>query len=208
MSEGAEGTSDRTACIHCDLVLVLGRLAEGERATCPRCGHMVASRTENGMQRALAFALAAVVLLVMANAFPFLAIQASGLESVMTIPEAAVQIHRDGYLAMAVIVMAVIVVVPAVMLGLLLLLVGSLVRRRNRPWLVPVGRLFFWLTPWSMVEVFVIAVIVSLVKIGHMATVVFGFSFFSYVAFAVCFIAALSSLDRLEVWEEIEALRS
>jgi paraquat-inducible protein A len=55
-----------------------------------------------------------------------------------------------------------------------------------------------------MVEVFVIGVIVSLVKIGHMATVVLGLSFWSYVAFSVCFTAAMASLDRLEVWREIE----
>jgi paraquat-inducible protein A len=56
-----------------------------------------------------------------------------------------------------------------------------------------------------MVEVFVIGVLVSLVKIGAMATVVLGISFWAYVGFAVCFTASLSSLDRLQMWREIEA---
>jgi paraquat-inducible protein A len=55
-----------------------------------------------------------------------------------------------------------------------------------------------------MVEVFIIGVIVSLVKIGHMAHVILGASFWSYVGFAICFTAALSGLDRLSVWREIE----
>jgi paraquat-inducible protein A len=59
-----------------------------------------------------------------------------------------------------------------------------------------------------MVEVFVIGVIVSLVKIHHMATVVVGLSFWAYVGFSLCFAATMASLDRLQVWREIEACRT
>ena len=44
----------------------------------------------------------------------------------------------------------------------------------------------------------------SLVKIGHMAHVFLGLSFWSYIAFALCMLAAMASLDRIEVWSEIE----
>ncbi len=192
------------ACIECDLLVSLGELREGDRAVCPRCGHLLTSRTADGLSRSLAFALAAAVLLVMANAFPFLALKASGLENIMTLPRAAVEIYRDGYGEMAALVMGLIVVIPAVMIATLVALLAALRNDRGAPWLAPAGRLLFWLTPWSMAEVFVIGVIVSLVKIGHMATVVIGVSFWSYVAFAVCLTVALSSLDRLEVWDEIE----
>ena len=59
---------------------------------------------------------------------------------------------------------------------------------------------------WSMVEVFIIGVIVSLVKIAAMATVVVGASFWAYAAFAICFTAAVANLDRYQCWERIEAL--
>jgi paraquat-inducible protein A len=83
-------------------------------------------------------------------------------------------------------------------------LVVPLLRGRGRPWLVPAGRLLSVLTTWSMVDVFVIGVIVSLVKIGQMATVILGISFWAYVGFGLSFVAALSNLDRLEMWREIE----
>jgi paraquat-inducible protein A len=79
---------------------------------------------------------------------------------------------------------------------------------RPAPWLVPAGRLLFSLNPWSMVEVFVIGVLVSLVKIGAMATVILGISFWSYVAFALCFIGTFTNLDRFSMWRRIEALKS
>ncbi len=197
-------TQHRLACIQCDLLVTFPDLREGERATCPRCDHVLSSRSPNGLARSLAFALGAAVLLALANAFPFLSLEAKGLESVMTLPRAALELYREGYGTMAAMVLAFIAGVPALMIGVLIALVTALLRQRRTTWLVPAGRALFWLTPWSMVEVFVIGVIVSLVKLHHMAHVVLGVSFWAYVAFTLCFTAAMSSLDRFEVWEEIE----
>jgi paraquat-inducible protein A len=58
------------------------------------------------------------------------------------------------------------------------------------------------------VEVFVVGTIVSLVKIAKLATVILGLSFWAYVAFAICLTAALSGLDRLQVWAAIEAAKT
>ena len=157
-----------------------------------------------GLTRALAFALAAAVLLVMANCFPFLELKRSGLEAVMTLPRAGLALYRDGYLALSVIVLAPIVVIPGVMLATIFALVVPLRKGRSAPWLIGAGRLFFAMNPWSMVEVFIIGVIVSLVKIGAMATVVIGISFWAYLGFSICFVAAIASLDRFQVWRAIE----
>ncbi len=58
---------ERIACLHCDLPVTVGELRGGERASCPRCGHLLSSRTANGLERSLAFSLAAVVLLALAS---------------------------------------------------------------------------------------------------------------------------------------------
>ena len=79
----------RTACIECDLIVEIGPLEEGERAACPRCGHVLTVRVPNGPTRSLSYAIAAVVLLMLANAFPFLELEAKGLERVMTLPRTA-----------------------------------------------------------------------------------------------------------------------
>ena len=64
---------ERTACLNCDLPIEVGELRDGERADCPRCGSRVTGFRADGLERSLAFALAAMVLLALANAFPFLA---------------------------------------------------------------------------------------------------------------------------------------
>ena len=196
---------ERTACLECDLLLRLGEVRAGERATCPRCGHFLTARGIDWQTRSLAFALAAAVLLVMANSFPFLSLYASGLESVMTLPRSAVELYRQGYPTIAVLVLGPIVVVPALMLAILLAVLLPLRARRPAPWLVPGSKLLFRLGPWSMAEVFLIGVLVSMVKIGAMAKVVLGISFWAYAGFAICFTAAIATLDRVQLWREIEA---
>lgn len=195
---------ERTACIQCDIPLEVGLLEPGESARCPRCGYLLATGVADRFDRALALGIAAAVLLALANAFPFLSMQASGLESVMTLPRTALLLHRDGYTVLAGLVLGAIVFVPALVLCSVFALAVPLRQGRRRPWLVAAGRLLFAMSPWAMVEVFIIGVIVSLVKIGHMAHVILGISFWSYVGFALCFTAALSSLDRFTVWREIE----
>ena len=192
------------ACVQCDLPVSIGRLEPGQRARCPRCGHLLATCTEDPFTRSLALASTALVLLCLANAFPFMSLHASGLEKVMTLPRTAVELHREGYTLLAVLVLGVIVAVPAVMMATVVVLLVPLRRGRSAPWLVPAGRLLFWLSPWSMVEVFVISVIVSLVKIVSLADVELGLSFWSYAVFGLCFTATLASLDRLTLWREIE----
>jgi paraquat-inducible protein A len=198
-------SAERTACIECDLIVRVGELRGGQRAACPRCGNLISSTAADGLTRSLAFALAACVLLLLANAFPFLTLKAQGLEQVMTLPRTAVELYGDGHATLAVLVLGPIVGVPALMLATMVALLAPVRRGRSAPWLVPAGRLFFLLSPWSMAEVFIIGVLVSLVKIAAMASVVLGISFWAYVGFAVCFTASLSSLDRLQMWREIEA---
>ena len=58
-----------------------------------------------------------------------------------------------------------------------------------------------------MVEVFLIGVVVSLVKLAQLADMQLGFSFWAYVAFSVSFTLALTTLDRFQCWQKIEQLQ-
>lgn len=199
------GTQVRSACRGCDLIVDLSFVHAGERADCPRCGSLLMSRTPDAHRRSLALAVTSLLLLSMANAFPFLALRSGGLEKVMTLPRSALELYREGDTLIAFLVFAPIAVVPGLMLVTLTSLLWQLRSGRSASWVVPAGRVLFLLSPWSMVEVFLIGVLVSLVKIGSIATVVLGISFWTYVGFAMTFTAALASLDRLEIWSEIEA---
>jgi paraquat-inducible protein A len=194
------------ACQACDLLVDLQDLRAGQKAVCPRCGHFLTRLRPDATERLMAYSITALVALGFASAFPFLAFSSSGVESVMTLAQTPGALWRNGLPVVAVLVAAFIMVIPATVLVLLLALSVPLVRRRWRPWLAPVGRWIFTLQNWAMVEVFIIGVIVSLVKIAKMATVTLGLAFWAYVAFAIFFTLAAAVLDRYQLWRAIEQL--
>jgi paraquat-inducible protein A len=203
-----ELTEDRMdqqiACHECDALLDLKPLTKGQRALCPRCGGLIQIARDDHLTRALAFAIAGLLLLPIANAYPFLGFERSGLENMFRLPQAAEILFNNDAHTLSFIVLGLVVILPAVLLALVLSLVIPLIRGRDAPWLVPAGRLLYGMNPWNMVEVFVIGVIVSLVKIMKLATVVIGISFWAYIGFAICLIGAISHLDRLSVWQAID----
>ncbi len=194
------------ACIDCDTLFDMSGLHDGERAKCPVCGNILADYKEDAPSRVIAFSIAALMFLAMSCAYPFLSFKSSGLESVTTLPGTIFALHNYGMWEVALLVAAFIIVIPFLSLILILMLCVPLSLKRSVPWMVPSARIVFALQHWCMVDVFLIGVIVSLVKIAAMATVVLGVSFFAYAGFAICFTLAMASLDRLHLWIAIERL--
>lgn len=201
-----QADSGLVACPSCDQLYDVGGMRHGEKASCSRCGNFLTRVRDDGFLRLQSFAIAGLVCLMIASAFPFMSFKSSGLESIMTLPQTAQQLYDQGRPDLALLVAGFIIFIPAAVLVLLLALSTCMIRQTFYGWMVPVTRLVFHMQNWAMVEVFFIGVLVSLVKIGHMATVVIGISFWGYGAFALCFIACVANLDRLQYWNELERL--
>jgi len=156
----------------------------------------------------LIYAATAIVFLVIALSFPFLSLQASGLQNSMTLPQVITSLafFHEGLVAF--LVMSFVFLIPGLMLLAIIMLCQAMLLKQLFFWVAPVARILFHLNAWAMVEVFAIGVIVSLVKIAGMAKVSLGISFWGYLAFALFFLLAMKNLDRLTVWATIEQLRS
>lgn len=194
------------ACPSCDLLYDVSGMHDGEKASCSRCGDFLTRVRNDSFMKLQSFSVAGLVCLMIGCAFPFMSFESSGLESIMTLPQTAQQLYDQGRPDLAFLVAAFIIAIPAAVLILLLALSTCMLRQRYYDWMMPMSRLVFHMQNWAMVEVFFIGVLVSLVKIGHMATVVIGISFWGYGAFALCFIASVANLDRLQYWNELERL--
>ena len=122
----------------------------------------------------------------------------------MTLPETALILYRFDMPELAILVGGFIVVIPMLILLLLFAVCLPLALKVSAPWLVDAARILFTLHRWSMVEVFLIGVVVSLFKLSQMADVELGFSFWAYGSFSVFFTLAMTTLDRHQCWQMIE----
>jgi paraquat-inducible protein A len=76
-----------------------------------------------GLERSLAYAASALVLLIVANTFPFLSFSRAGLGNEMTLPQSAWALYDGGSEVLGALVLGFIIVIPAVILALILLLI-------------------------------------------------------------------------------------
>ena len=198
-------TTTIIACHECDLLYELPPLPEGGVAKCSRCGGVLQSHKRDSLNRTLAWTIAGLILFVVANAFPFLDLKSGELVRETTLITGVMELYKQGMRSVAVVVFLTSILFPAVQLaGLLYLLLPLKVKLL--PWWKPalVFRLLRSLQPWGMMEVFMIGILVSMVKLGKLAKVVPGISIYSFAILIFVLAAAASSLDPHLIWDRLE----
>ena len=208
LSDAVAGSTDRAriACPSCDLLFDVTDLPDGATANCSRCGNFLTTNKSDAFERVTSACIAALVMLAVACAFPFMQFSRAGLENTMTLPQTVMELWNNNMPWLAIIVASFILIIPAVVTICMLVLSITLTRNHSPSWLRQLGSTVFHLQNWSMVEVFFVGVLVSLVKIAKMATIVLGTSFWAYAAFTVLFTLAVTNLDKFQSWQKIEAL--
>lgn len=200
----AVALSTMIACHHCDLLQRLPRLAPGESAHCPRCGNVLSAKKPDSLNRTLALTVAAAVAFLLANTVPMLGLSAAGREASTTVFGGVEVMWQEGQFLVSAIMLFAAVVAPALDIALMLTILLA-VRRPPAPWWV--GALLRYsriIRPWRMVEVMLLGILVSLIKIAELATVITGIAMWAVAALIVLLAAMSSSFDPDEVWLRVE----
>src|SRR5512145_2223680 len=127
------------ACHDCDFLHRLGEIPEGATALCIRCGGVLRRRRRNSIERTLALTLAASVLFVVANSYPFLAFDMKGQVTQTTLLTGVFDLYAQGMWEIAGLVGLTAVAAPLAQLALLLYVLFP----------VHLGRI-----PWQMARAF------------------------------------------------------
>lgn len=191
-------------CKVCGLVQRQGALAPGMLAECVRCRARLGDHRPNSLSRTAAFTLAALALYVPANIFPILRMDLYGVHSENTVWEGCKTLFQRGEVLVAIVVFLASLVIPFLkLLGLFFLVVTTRLRSRGRrPLRTWTYRAIDLVGPWAMLDVFLLAILVSLVKLGELATVMPGPGLFAFSAVVVLTILASSSFDPSLIWAE------
>ena len=201
-------TSTLVACLECDLLHRQTQLPPGGEARCTRCNALLyRGARPDANERAFALTLAACILFLLANVFPIVGLEVQGVRNSATLFGAVEALWDDEARAVAALVFATTIFVPAAeLIGLTWVLVAL---RRGQPLRGTVPMLHFIesVKPWGMVEVFVLGVLVSLVKLAHIATVEPGVALFSFGALMALIAGAAAAFDADAAWAQLAASR-
>jgi len=192
------------SCDTCGLVQKVEGLVRGTAAECIRCGSFVAAPSSTRrLEVVAALSLAALVLYVPANIFPIMKMYMYGAYSESTIWDGVVLLMNHDQWGVAVIVFVASMVIPLVKLaGLFSLVVTTRMgwgrRLRSRTSLY---KFIDAIGPWAMLDVFLLAVLVALVKLNTWAKVIPGPGLVAFTAVVVLTMLASAAFDPKQIWE-------
>jgi paraquat-inducible protein A len=189
-------TNHPNDCHECGLLVVIPPLKSAQKAHCPRCGYQLTSFRKNAWQNIIAFSLSGLTLLLLSLSFEFLSFSAQGQSNSMSIISGIIGLTENGFTLLALVLLLTVLVLPCGVLVALLYLVllgylGLKVTGAEK-----VYRMLMLILPWSMAEIFIISVLVSLIKLTSLADVELGIAFFTYIGFTLCLLGALLNLDK------------
>jgi len=196
-------TNSMIACHQCDLLHRVRPLTHGGVAQCMRCGAVLYRRKKDSLNRTLALTIAGLILFVVANSYPFLAMKSEGLMQETTLLAGVKELYAQNMWGLAVLVLFTTFLTPFIQLSGMLYVLLPL--KFNRlPWRLPfIFRFLQNIQPWGMMEVFMLGILVAIVKLAKMASIIPGIALYSFAALILVLAGAMASLDPDIVWDRL-----
>lgn len=197
----------QVACPFCDTLQASPRLRDGDAAYCCCCGELLYRNRPRSLAHATGFSIAALIFMAIAHSFPFLTMSSANITTRLTLFQAASQLAREDSPILALAIVFFTIIAPLVLIGGLLYVAAPLRYGISLPGATHAARWFQSMQPWSMLEVFLLGLIVSLLKLGKLADVEFDTGLWALIAVVLCNAAAIGGIDRLELWDRLEISR-
>ena len=150
-------------------------------------------------RRILPLTIATLIMLVVANTFPMVEIELHGRSNQTTLMGSVLSMNTAGMPLIAFLIFATTIAFPLVKLTALFYLLVCIKRRANPLGFNLLVRMIQSLRPWIMVEILMLAAIISFVKMTNMATVVPGTALWALGALALL-LASVFSFDPRCMW--------
>ena len=176
---------------------------------CPRCHTPTTFRNVQSVQKAGAWLVTSVLLYIPANVLPIMYTTSLGDKEPSTLIGGVLLLWHAGSYPIASIIFLASVVVPlakALVLGTLCYMVYQRVGSRSKVY-TRLYQVTEFIGKWSMIDVFVVAILVALVQLGNLMSVEPGLGAMCFGAMVVCQMLAAHSFDPRLIWDSPEQVK-
>lgn len=195
-----------TACPDCDLLLQPRPLVIGDKAHCPRCGHLLARPRYNSIERTFALSLTGLLLIFPANLLPLVGIKLIGNSKDGTLWTGVAVLFNENLWGVALLVLLASILFPLINILLSLFISSHLYFNRANPYLALSLRYLQHFNEWAMLEVYLLGIIVACVKLSAMAELKLAWGLVAFIALLIVNAMLMSSLDETLFWQKIAHL--
>lgn len=191
-------------CHECDALQRVPDVEPGHDAICIRCKSQLFRNPRGGIDKPLALVIAVMIMFIVANIYPIIDLTIAGVNLSTTITGAAYVFWQSGSPELAAIAWLPSVLIPGLIIAGLCYVLFSIRFQLNWPYTKPMLVLVGRLLPWGMMDVFLLGILVSMVKLAALASIVVGISFYAFVLGVVLYAATIASLEPHTLWESLK----
>ncbi|WP_240512108.1 paraquat-inducible protein A [Pseudoruegeria sp. SK021] len=179
-----------------------------DQARCTRCGGTLSSRAPHSLQRVLAWWLAGFLAYIPANLYPMLITDTVKSKSASTIVGGVIElVHYHAYFVAGVVFLASVIIPISKFIAIAYVVLSiRFPRKANSHTLLKIHELVEFIGRWSMVDVFVVAILSALVHLGSVADIFPGVAAICFASSVICTMMAAISLDPRLIWDATEDL--
>ena len=203
-------THQRAAAVGLAGCHTCGKVSSLSLRRCPRCGSHLHLRKSRSVERTVAFMLAAAALYIPATVLPMMTMVELGESTSNTITGGIVYFWKGGAYPIALVILTASILIPLLkMVALTWLCLAATGKLHPSPGLL--GKIY-WVTElmgrWSMVDIFVVGILVALVQVGNYMTVTPGPGALAFAGVVVLTMFAAMSFDPRLLWDRLEELQN
>lgn len=191
------------ACPRCDLLVRVPGISPGRYLECGRCGSTIVKIMPDSINRVLVLSLSGLMLYLPAILLPLLTLSSLGFKENGNVIETAVYLFERNYFFVALMVLVTAVLVPFFKLLLPFGLALCIRFQKQYRFLGSCLKLLKHIDEWGMIEVYLLGILITLIKMGGMASITYNSGFFCFIGLVILTMAATISLDYSLFWEKI-----
>jgi len=191
------------SCHECDEISKVNDIYKPGRYKCSNCGHLLFSYRPGMIEKIVAYNLAALILFFVTNYFPFLSFHVVGLVSHANFTTSIYYLFNEGEYLMGGVILMTTIIVPLSRIILYLMLCTPLYFGYFPRYATQMLKLIEKFLPWGMLDVFLVGVLVSIVKLVKMGTVIPGTSLWAFMIMVFVLAAAQASFNPHQIWDII-----
>jgi paraquat-inducible protein A len=187
-------------CHRCHTLHKEIEIQDGSKACCRECKTVLYRYDSRLAEHGLALSISALIFFVLANFFPLVKIEILGHEQFITIIKTISSLFENGFFIVGLILSFLIFVFPLMIITIYMTIFLLLKLRKGEKLSKELLILLSHISPWSMMDIFLVSILVALVKLIGYAQIHMGIAFWALMVFVLLDIYLTRTIHISEIW--------
>ncbi len=199
----SDNSNRSIACHGCGQVVQLPHMEDKTTAICFRCGSKLFRKLPESIDKTLALAFTSLVLFIVSNIYPFLAMRIGSFLQETNLITGIVNLYNQGMPVLALLVLLTVVILPLFQIAGLLYIFLPLKLGFVSWKTAEIFRAMRYLQAWTMMEIYMLGILIAMIKLAKMAAIIPGLASVTFFLLICVLAAATSGLNPEDIWKRI-----